>query len=171
VAGHNDWIQAIEFSPDGLLLATADRAGGLRVWDAENGREMHNLRGHTAGITALSFRADSQVLATTGKDTTVRLWHMESGGQIRQWAAHGVASLCVEYAHNGRIGTCGADGLTRLWDEAGKKLQEFPSQGDWVYRVAFTPDAAELVAGTFTGKLAHFETATGKLLGILSTSQ
>ena len=47
----------------------------------------------------------------------------------------------------------------------------FPSQGDWVYRVAFTPDAAELAAGTFTGTVALFETATGKLVATLSTSR
>jgi WD40 repeat protein len=168
--GHNDWIQAVEFSPDGLLLATADRAGGLYVWDSENGREMHQLRGHSAGVTALSFRPDSQVLASTGKDGTVRLWNMESGGQIRQWAAHSVASLGVEFAANGQIGTCGADGLTRLWDQEGKKLREFESQGDWVYSLAFTPDTAQIVAGTFSGTLALFETATGKLLGKLSTA-
>ena len=74
-------------------------------------------------------------------------------------------------ARDGRIGTCGADGLTRLWDQSGKKLQEFPSQGDWVYRVAFTPDAAELAAGTFTGAVAMFETATGKLVATLRTSR
>jgi len=32
---HTDWIYAAEFSPDGKLLATADRSGGLFVWEAE----------------------------------------------------------------------------------------------------------------------------------------
>ncbi len=32
---HTEWIYAVEFSPDGVLLATADRNGGLFVWEAE----------------------------------------------------------------------------------------------------------------------------------------
>ena len=36
---HTDWITSIEFSPDGALLATADRSAGLFVWEAETARE------------------------------------------------------------------------------------------------------------------------------------
>ena len=46
-----------EFSPDGVLLATADRSGGLFVWEAETAREYQNLprpqrRGHRRELAA-----------------------------------------------------------------------------------------------------------------------
>ena len=44
---HTDWICSLEFSPDGVLLATADRSGGMFVWEAETAREFQNLKGHT----------------------------------------------------------------------------------------------------------------------------
>ena len=31
---HTDWVYAVEFSPDAVLLATADRSGGLMVWES-----------------------------------------------------------------------------------------------------------------------------------------
>src|SRR4051794_11219007 len=34
VKKHTDWITCMEFSPDGVLLATGDRNGGLFVWEA-----------------------------------------------------------------------------------------------------------------------------------------
>ena len=40
---------AVEFSPDGVLLATADRSGGLFVWEADTAREYLSLRGHNGG--------------------------------------------------------------------------------------------------------------------------
>ena len=33
--GHRDWVQAIEFSPNGLLLATCAKDGRLQVWKKE----------------------------------------------------------------------------------------------------------------------------------------
>ena len=42
---HTEWITAVEFSPDGVLLATGDRNNGLIVWEAQTGREFHDLRG------------------------------------------------------------------------------------------------------------------------------
>lgn len=170
VVVHNDWINSVEFSPDGLLLATADRAGALFVWESDTGRDVHNLRAHAGAVTGLSFRADSQVLASSGKDGTVRLWNMENGTQIKQWPAHSPATLWVQFAPDGRLATCGADGFSRLWDQNGQKLREFSDQGDWIYRVAFTPDAKELIAGAFTGVLAMYEAETGKILGRLSTA-
>ena len=76
---HTDWVTAVEFSPDGVLLATGDRNGGLFVWEAATGREFLTLRGHTATITDVSWRADSNVLASASEDGTVRLWEMENG--------------------------------------------------------------------------------------------
>ena len=76
---HTDWIYAVEFSPDGVLLATADRSGGLFVWEAETAREYLNLRGHNGGVCDVSWRLDSNVLASAGEDATVKLWEMNDG--------------------------------------------------------------------------------------------
>ncbi|MFQ5412105.1 MAG: WD40 repeat domain-containing protein, partial [Phycisphaerae bacterium] len=134
------------------------------------GREVHTLRGHTAAVTALAFRADSRLLASSGGDTTVRLWEMENGRQIRRWNAHAGAVLDIAFAADGRIATCGADGFARLWQQDGKKLRDYPKQADWLYSIAFTPDATRLLAGCWSGDVLIFETGTGKILGRLSTA-
>jgi WD40 repeat protein len=43
---HTDWVYAVEYSPDGVLLASADRANGLFVWEADTARQWLDLRGH-----------------------------------------------------------------------------------------------------------------------------
>ena len=95
---HTEWIYAVEFSPDGVLLATADRNGGLFVWEAETAREYQNLAGHKAGVTDVSWRPDSNVLASASEDGTIKLWEMEGGKEIKNWAAHAGGVTAVEYA-------------------------------------------------------------------------
>ncbi len=55
---HTDWLTAIAYSPDGVLLASGDRQGGLWVWEAKSGNEFYGLQGHKAAITSVCFRDD-----------------------------------------------------------------------------------------------------------------
>ena len=54
---HLEWIYDVQFSPDGVLLATADRNGAIMVWEAFSGRAYLSLKGHGTGMTDLSWRA------------------------------------------------------------------------------------------------------------------
>ena len=92
---HTDWVYAVEFSPDGVLLATADRSGGLFVWEAATAREYLSLRGHNGAVFDVAWRPDSNVLASAGEDATVRLWEMNDGNQIKTWNAHGGGTFNV----------------------------------------------------------------------------
>src|SRR5262249_40922794 len=72
--GHTDWVTALAHSPDGVLLASADRAGGVRVWEADTGQEYLELEGHKAPVTALAWRKDGDVLATASDSGHLRLF-------------------------------------------------------------------------------------------------
>ena len=43
---HTDWIYCVDYSPDGVLVASGDRSGGLHVWEADTGRLYLDLIGH-----------------------------------------------------------------------------------------------------------------------------
>ena len=67
-------INAIAFSPDGSLIATA-HYDTILLWDTARlltlGRP---LKGHTHTITSLAFSPDGTVLYSAGKDGTVGVW-------------------------------------------------------------------------------------------------
>ena len=100
---HTDWVTALEFSPDGVLLASGDRNGGLAVWEADTGREYLTLRGPQAAITELSWRRTATCWLPPAKIRTIRLFEMENGNQVKAWAAHPGGALSVRYHHDGRI--------------------------------------------------------------------
>jgi transcription initiation factor TFIID subunit 5 len=77
-SGHTDYITALECSPNGKILASADLAGNIFFWDLSKGTRIKRSRGHgRGGIWSLSFSMESTVLASGGQDGTVRLWDVE----------------------------------------------------------------------------------------------
>lgn len=165
---HTDWVQAIEYSPDGALLATADRSNGLMVWEAETGREFHNLTGHQGAVTDVSWRADSNVLASASLDGSIRLWEMERGTQLKTWNAHGGGAESVEFAHDGRLLSTGRDKLAKAWDASGKMLTTFAGLNDFGLEIVFAHNGARAIAGSLTGQVLVWDTADAKQAFTLS---
>ncbi len=164
---HTEWIYALEFSPDGVLLATADRNGGMFVWEAETAREYQNLAGHKAAVTDVSWRIDSNVLASASEDGTIKLWEMNGGKEIKNIGAHGGGVTSIEMARDGKIVSTGRDRLTKLWDANGAAIREFPAFGDIATEVAITHDSARVVAGDWLGEVRLSSAADATLVASL----
>ena len=164
---HTEWIYALEFSPDGVLLATADRNGGMFVWESETAREFQNLAGHKGAVTDVSWRIDSNVLASASEDGTVKLWEMEGGKEIKNIAAHAGGASSIEFSKDGKLVSTGRDRIARIWDANGAAVRELPAFNDISTEVAFTHDAARVVAGDWLGEVRLSEAADGKLVAQL----
>ncbi len=165
---HTDWIYSVAFSPDGVLLATADRNGGMFVWEAYTAREYAALRGHSAAITDLSWRSDSNILASCSEDTGIRLWEMENGGNVKTWGAHGGGVASVEFTRDGRLVSCGRDRTAKLWDQAGKQLVAYPSFGDIALQSTHCDETDRVIAGDWTGAIHVWNAADGNPIGDLT---
>jgi WD40 repeat protein len=167
---HTDWVTAVAFSPNGQMLATADRNGGISIWDPDNAQELFTLAGHKSYVTALSWRGDSKLLASSSEDGTVKLWEMQEGKQFKSWNAHGTGALWVNYAHDGRLVTCGRDNNVTLWDANGGKIRNITSTNDLPLRVTFSHDDSTIFASDFSGHITAYSTKEGKLLGELDAN-
>ncbi len=77
---HEDWIDAVAYSPDGSALVTGG-SGELVVWelDTDAHRVLPDL--HGARIMAMDFSLDGSLLATGDAAGTVILWAADAGWQ------------------------------------------------------------------------------------------
>ena len=152
VGVHDDFVLALQFSPDGTLLAAADRAGEVRLWEAQGGGLVETLRGHQGAVHALVWNRRGDRLFTAGADGTVRAFDPHSGKQLWQQAAHTGQALAIAIGPDQRIASAGSDGRIAVFDAAGKALGKSPAAGEWLYAVAFGDDGA-LHAGDWQGRV------------------
>ena len=74
-------VSALDFSPDGSLLASAGRDSCVHIWDAITGNLLKTLRGHTGWIQSVAFSPDGrQVLSGSEcNDGLICVWDMSTG--------------------------------------------------------------------------------------------
>jgi WD40 repeat protein len=77
--GHTSYVNAVVFSADGQLLASASGDKTVRVWETATGACRSVLEGHTDEVNAVVFSADGQLLASASDDMTVRVWETATG--------------------------------------------------------------------------------------------
>ena len=167
---HTDWVTAVAFSPNGQMLASADRNGGVSVWDPDNAQELFTLPGHKSAVTGLSWRGDSRLLASCSEDGTVKLWELNEGKQVKSWNAHPGGALSVNYSQDGRLVTCGRDNAVVVWDGTGGKVRALTAPEDLPLRAAFTFDSERVIGSDFAGHVAIWNVKDGKRAGELDAN-
>src|SRR5580692_4748380 len=65
-------VNAVTFSPDGKLLASAYANGPVRLWNPASGQPLQSTDSH-AGANAVAFSPDGKLLASAYANGTVRL--------------------------------------------------------------------------------------------------
>lgn len=167
ITKHTDWVTAIEMSPNGKMMATADRSGNVHLWEATTGRPVATLAGHKAAITSVSWRGDSHLLATASDDGDVRTWQ-PSGAQAKQWrAGGGVQDLA--FTKDGRVVTVSRDRNAKLWNTDGKQLKQLGQSDDIALRIAVTHNDSAIVYADWTGAVRMSKLESGEEIARLSS--
>ncbi len=70
-------VVVVAFSADGRYLASGGTDGEVRVWNAEDGKQVAKLDGHAGRVLGLAFSPDGAALWTASADRTLRKWKVE----------------------------------------------------------------------------------------------
>ncbi len=158
--GHQDWVNVVEFRPDGENVLSASSDGTARVWEARTGLPVLELRGHHGAIVMVDYLAGEKLAATVSEDGTVRTWDVETGIELR---GHRDWVLDATYNSDGTLlATVGSDGRLVTWDPITHERQDATEAGlssSAVNTVEFSPDG-RILTGADDGTAALWDPET-----------
>ncbi|MBX6313969.1 MAG: WD40 repeat domain-containing protein [Isosphaeraceae bacterium] len=178
-------LDAIAFSPDGTMLATASGDHrSVTLWEAATGRERMCLPEHRGPVWSVAFAPDGAMLAAAsgvvpaiaermGDDPLgeIKLWDL-TGPRPREQAAligHDYGIVALAFSPDGTtLASGGFDRAVKLWGvAAGQEWATLNGHEGWVAAVAFSPDGSTLATGSHDQTIKLWDAATGQELATL----
>jgi WD40 repeat protein len=74
LAGHEDVVFSVAFSPDDQRIVSGSRDKTLRIWNAKTGATIGTLIGHEDAVISVAFSPDGQSIVSGSSDNRVRIW-------------------------------------------------------------------------------------------------
>ena len=154
--GHQDWLSASAFSPDGTKLASAGVKGNrpfqyasmqyaheplVRLSDVKTGRQLQTLATEE-GSSCLTFSPDGKTVA------------FDDAGDIRIWNTEKGEDFAISLPE------------ISLWHQ--NENHKFKSK---ISALVFSPDGKKIVCGTMGGNVQMWDAKTGAPLTLLFTGE
>lgn len=113
-ASHKRLVLAAAISPSGNYVASAGDPRFVRLWDANTGAELSQLRGHPAA-RAIAFSPDDSLVAIGDADGSAHLYAVPSGELLGSCAHSRPINTLTFDATGERLLTGARDQTARLW--------------------------------------------------------
>ncbi len=162
-------LTSVAASPNSVLVAAADDAGRIQLWNYNDGGPQPLLQGHVGAVRSIAFHPDSQRIASAGDDGTVRIWTIQPLAPQSLAGHQGPIRAVASPPGGQQIATVSSDKSVQFWNPNGQSSRRYDGHQAEVQAVTYRADGG-LVATGDAGGSVHVQSQDGGLQGILGAS-
>jgi len=116
MVGHQGIVNDVKFSPNAFYLASASFDKCIKIWNANTGAFLFNLRGHVGPVYQISWSPNSKMLLSCSKDSTLQCWNIQTKKAMHNLPGHADEIYTVDWSPNGIKAASGSkDQRVRIW--------------------------------------------------------
>lgn len=130
----DEGINAVTFSPDGQLIATAGGDGRVVLWSLEGKALQEFTSEHPQAIDCVLFHPTAQHLYTLGRDKMLRAWDMDGTPLFSIGSKKMMINKCMLAPDGQYLFTLDTAQRINIWDSQGIQITSFPTHHSKVYR-------------------------------------
>jgi WD40 repeat protein/tRNA A-37 threonylcarbamoyl transferase component Bud32 len=163
-------VPAVDFSPDGTMIASGSWDHSVKLWRVSDGMLLHKLKDHASNIENVAFSPDGTMVASASWDKTVKLWNVRDGSLIRTLEGHDREVYQVDFSPDGTMVASGSlDYTVKLWNvRTGELIRTLDDHEDNAWAIDFSPDGTVLASGSADETVKLWNVRDGSLIRTIS---
>ena len=171
LSGHTGMVRSLQFSPNGMQIATGSDDATIRIWETATGRILRTIGEPHGPVSSIAYSPDGSRIAAGTQDTIIRIWSTVSGSLLAALPGNEYRVESLAYTPDGtRLMSAHRMGPTlRVWDawgEAGTKTLIGHTRS--IYSLCFSRDDKLLASGSLDGSVRLWDTQLGETTYVLS---
>jgi serine/threonine protein kinase len=161
--GHNAFVNAVAWSPDGKRIASGSSDSTVQVWDAANGGNVYTYNRHSQSVVSVAWSSDGKRIASASFDKTVQVWDATNGSNVYTYTGHSQPVVSVVWSPDGkRVASASADKTVQVWDAAdGGHVSIYNGHSKLVLSVAWSPDGKRIASASLDHTVQVWDAASG----------
>ncbi|MBD2201978.1 caspase family protein [Calothrix sp. FACHB-1219] len=163
--GHSQQVNAVSFSHDGKIIASASDDGTIKLWRVD-GKILKTITDNQR-VTSLVFSPDDKLIAAS-TDKSIKLYNID-GKIIKAFTGYADIINSLDFSYDGKtLVSASRDKTIKLWRIDGTIINTWNAHNGWVNTVSFSPDSQIIVSGGEDNLVKLWRFTDGKLLQTLS---
>lgn len=170
---HAGAVNAVAFSPDGTVLATAGVDSRVVLWETATGKELLSVTEPEEPVVqetvlpyipcAVAFHPKGGLFASACGNKTIRLWETATGKECRSFVGHSDQVTALVFSPDGKaLVSASKDQTVRIWEvESARLTRTFGRHQQAVVSVDVSADGKYLASLGVDGRLWIVDFATG----------